>query len=462
MQPVRAALQQVDPDQPLYEVRTMEERLAMSLETRRTPMMLLVAFGAIALILSAIGIYGVLAYTVSQRVRELGIRQALGAGRGDILRMVMRQGLTLAAIGIVAGGVASFWLATLLKAQLFGVTPRDPVVFVAGPAILLPSRSRRAACRRSAPRGSIRWSPCATARSNDRKFDQKFIGSMRIGTLRWTGMARPMPNRDAFRWFKDTFHPKIRPAINGTPFTLDLLAAIAAQETGHIWGPLHDTLDLNNLLAICVGDTLDADGGRGAFPKTKAELIAAPRGQDMFNIAREALVQMAVHVPDFQPVSKRPNKFCHGYGIFQLDLQFFKDDPDHFLNKRWFSFDVVSRQVRAGTACRAEAGEARRTDVAHRPRAGARRDCLQRGLVRRVEGPQAGAQEQRRASSTASCSSTSCASRRPCPSGRRPRRCPCRPRQRAAGASDAGGGDGRAVRGRRQGRAAAPAQRTED
>jgi predicted permease len=137
VQPVRAVLQQVDPDQPLYEVRTMEERLAMSLETRRTPMMLLVGFGAIALMLAAIGIYGVLAYTVSQRVRELGIRQALGAERGDILRMVMRQGLTLAVIGIVVGGVASFWLATLLKAQLFGVQPRDPVVFVAGPAILL-------------------------------------------------------------------------------------------------------------------------------------------------------------------------------------------------------------------------------------------------------------------------------------------------------------------------------------
>jgi predicted permease len=137
IQPVRVALQQVDADQPMFEVRTMEERLALSLETRRTPMMLLVGFGAIALILAAIGIYGVLAYTVSQRVRELGIRQALGAERGDILRMVLRQGLTLAAIGIVTGGVASFWLATLLKAQLFGVQPRDPVVFVVGPAILL-------------------------------------------------------------------------------------------------------------------------------------------------------------------------------------------------------------------------------------------------------------------------------------------------------------------------------------
>ncbi len=149
-----------------------------------------------------------------------------------------------------------------------------------------------------------------------------------------------MPNRDEFRWFKDTFHAKIQPAIAGTPFTLDLLTAIAAQETGHIWGPLHGTLDLSTLLAICVGDTLDADRGRKAFPKTKADLIAVARGGDMFNIAHEALVQMAAHVPAFLPVSKRPNKFCHGFGIFQLDLQFFKTDPDHFLNKRWFSFDV--------------------------------------------------------------------------------------------------------------------------
>ena len=79
-----------------------------------------------------------------------------------------------------------------------------------------------------------------------------------------------MPNRDEFRWFKDTFHAKIQPAIAGTPFTLDLLTAIAAQETGHIWGPLHDTLDLDTLLAICVGDTLDADKGRKAFPENQS------------------------------------------------------------------------------------------------------------------------------------------------------------------------------------------------
>jgi hypothetical protein len=183
----------------------------------------------------------------------------------------------------------------------------------------------------------------------------------------------PMPNRDAFRFFKDTFHAKIQPVISGTPFTLDLLAAIAAQETGHIWGSLHDTLDLNTLLAICVGDTLDADKGRRAFPKTKADLIAVPRGQEMFDIAHEALVQMASHVPAFLAVSKRPNKFCHGFGIFQLDLQFFKTDPDHFLEKRWFSFDVCldkcvaelrAAQKRAGLGGRSSLTDLERVHVA--------------------------------------------------------------------------------------------------
>jgi hypothetical protein len=149
----------------------------------------------------------------------------------------------------------------------------------------------------------------------------------------------PMPTREHFQWFKTTFHSQIEPALAGTPFSLDLLAAIAAQETGHIWGPLHDTLALDTLLEICVGDTLDADKGRKAFPKTKDELVAANLGQDMFRIAHEALVGMAAQVPSFAGVAKRPNKFCHGYGIFQYDLQFFKEDPEYFLNREWRHFD---------------------------------------------------------------------------------------------------------------------------
>jgi hypothetical protein len=149
-----------------------------------------------------------------------------------------------------------------------------------------------------------------------------------------------MVDRDDIRWFKETFHRQIDAAIEGTPFSLDLLTALAAQETGRIWGELHDELDLDELLAICVGDTLDADKGRTAFPKTRADLVAASRGEEMFAIAHQALLDMAVHVTSFARVSKRPNKFCHGYGIFQYDLQFFKTDPQYFLEQRWRSFDA--------------------------------------------------------------------------------------------------------------------------
>jgi hypothetical protein len=111
------------------------------------------------------------------------------------------------------------------------------------------------------------------------------------------------------------------------------------QETGHIWGPLHDELALDTLLEICVGDTLDADKGRKAFPKTKHDLIAVNRGEDMFRIAHDALVTMAEQVTSFARVAKRPNKFCHGYGIFQYDLQFFNQDREYFLNREWRRFD---------------------------------------------------------------------------------------------------------------------------
>ena len=149
-----------------------------------------------------------------------------------------------------------------------------------------------------------------------------------------------MPNRDDFRWFKDTFHAKIQPVINGTPFTLDLLAAIAAQETGHIWGSLHDTLDLNTLLAICVGDTLDADKGRRAFPKTKADLIAVPRGQEMFDIAREALVAdggARAGIPGRVEASEQVLPRLRHLSARSAVLQ---DRSRSLPEKRWFSFDV--------------------------------------------------------------------------------------------------------------------------
>jgi predicted permease len=127
---VRAAVRALDPEQPIADVRTMEQWLSRSLQNRRTNMELLTVFGAVALVLSAIGIYGVLAFGVAQRVREFGIRQALGADRASILSLVIRQGLKTAGTGTVLGLAASFALVRFLQTLLFGVTPHDPLVFV--------------------------------------------------------------------------------------------------------------------------------------------------------------------------------------------------------------------------------------------------------------------------------------------------------------------------------------------
>jgi putative ABC transport system permease protein len=133
---LRTAVQSIDPEQPIADVRTMEQWISRSLEQRRTPTMLLALFGSVALMLSAIGIYGVLAFGVAQRVRELGIRQALGADRGSILALVLRQGLFTAGTGIGLGLALSLGLSRFMESQLFGVGQRDPLVFV-GVTVLL-------------------------------------------------------------------------------------------------------------------------------------------------------------------------------------------------------------------------------------------------------------------------------------------------------------------------------------
>ncbi len=133
---VRAAVQSLDPEQPIANVRTMDEWTARSLATRRAPMILLALFGLVALGLAAIGTYGVLAFAVSQRNRELGLRQALGADRGRILALVLTQGLRTAGVGIVLGLAGALALTRFLRSQLFGVTPRDTAV-LAGATLLL-------------------------------------------------------------------------------------------------------------------------------------------------------------------------------------------------------------------------------------------------------------------------------------------------------------------------------------
>jgi putative ABC transport system permease protein len=136
VQQVRVAVQSLDPEQPIADVRTMEQWIERSLEGRRSPMMLFALFGCVALVLSAIGIYGVLAFNVAQRVREFGIRQALGADRRAILSLVFRQGLVTAGVGLVLGLAASVGLTRYLTTLLFGVQARDLTVF-SGVTLLL-------------------------------------------------------------------------------------------------------------------------------------------------------------------------------------------------------------------------------------------------------------------------------------------------------------------------------------
>lgn len=149
-----------------------------------------------------------------------------------------------------------------------------------------------------------------------------------------------MPDSADVLWFKTQFQSQIEPVLVNTPLTVDFIAAIACQETGDVWPRLRRKgLATADILALCVGDTLDADKGRGAFPATKAELLAEARGDEMFAIAHQALVDMAAQIPGYSTVAARPNKFCHGFGLFQLDLQFFRDDPEYFLNRDYVHFD---------------------------------------------------------------------------------------------------------------------------
>jgi putative ABC transport system permease protein len=127
---VRQAVQSVDKDQPLARVETMDRLMANATGQRRLAMTLLAEFAALALVLAAIGIYGVIAHTVAQRSQELGIRMALGAGRNNVLALVLRQGMLLVSSGIVVGVLGSLGLTRLVRAQLYGVGPRDPVTFV--------------------------------------------------------------------------------------------------------------------------------------------------------------------------------------------------------------------------------------------------------------------------------------------------------------------------------------------
>jgi putative ABC transport system permease protein len=136
-QTLREQVQALDKDQPVSEIKTMEWYLADSMAQRRFNMLLLGVFAGLALVLAAVGIYGVIAYTVTQRTHEMGIRIALGARGGDILRLVFSNSMATTIIGIMIGLVAAFALTRLLQSLLYQVSATDPVVFATIPLLLL-------------------------------------------------------------------------------------------------------------------------------------------------------------------------------------------------------------------------------------------------------------------------------------------------------------------------------------
>jgi predicted permease len=134
---MRQKVRAVDPALPLYGVTTLQLSVDGMLANRRGVMMLLAAFALIALLLSAVGIYGMLAYDVTQRTREIGIRGAIGASRGQILGMILRQGLRKAGLGLVIGLAGALMLSRFMSSLLFDVRPSDPVAFGAVSVLLL-------------------------------------------------------------------------------------------------------------------------------------------------------------------------------------------------------------------------------------------------------------------------------------------------------------------------------------
>jgi len=133
---IRGQVLELDPDQPVFEIKTMEQRLLSSVAVSRLIMLLLGAFAALATLLAAVGIYGVMAYTVSQRIHEIGVRVALGARAADVLKLVVGHGLKLVAASVVIGVAGALALTQVMNSLLFEVSATDPLTFVVIPLIL--------------------------------------------------------------------------------------------------------------------------------------------------------------------------------------------------------------------------------------------------------------------------------------------------------------------------------------
>jgi putative ABC transport system permease protein len=134
---VRAAIGTIDPELAVFDVRTLNDSIDLSLLPRRTAMLLSTAFAIVAMFLCSVGIYGVLAYLVAQRSREIGIRIALGSSGSGVFRLVLKEGMWLVAAGLIIGGGGAVALRSLIESQIYGVRPLDPIVLGSVAAVLV-------------------------------------------------------------------------------------------------------------------------------------------------------------------------------------------------------------------------------------------------------------------------------------------------------------------------------------
>jgi len=134
---LEAAVQEVDPNLPLFNIQTMDQIVDSAIGNERLTMVLLMGFAALALVMAAVGVFGVTAYSVSQRTHEVGIRMALGAKPASVLGMILRQEMSACLIGIAVGVGGALSIASLLESLLFGVTTRDSVTLIVAAVTLL-------------------------------------------------------------------------------------------------------------------------------------------------------------------------------------------------------------------------------------------------------------------------------------------------------------------------------------
>jgi predicted permease len=134
---LRKAVREIDPELPVFDVQTMDQRISESLLSRKSPMLLAIGFGVVALFLAGVGIYGVLSYMVAQRTREIGIRMALGGGRDRIFSLIAREGILMIVVGFIFGLAGTFSLSKYVESALFGVRPMDPSVLASVGGVLV-------------------------------------------------------------------------------------------------------------------------------------------------------------------------------------------------------------------------------------------------------------------------------------------------------------------------------------